>query len=1254
MPNESSTIDGASNAAGTSSARLLAHASVVADAHPSSVSHVDGLELHLSSTSSSGYRGVARAANVTNPYLASCRGKHLGYFPTAVDAAVAYAKHFIVEAAAKELADQEGLGPSLGGGGNGHGGGGGGGGSRKRPQAGSGGGREAEGAGVGMNGAAPDRTMVADGRGVNGSAFVAIGAEGEGPPKRPRTSGSTAEREGRNDDAVMAANGDVRPGAAKAGVVASIDVPTVVTGGGGGGGRGKDTSGETLPHSPASQRTTFLCSRCGLDLPRAAYNREPVKEGSRRRCTTCWAASRSADKERAIEKPGEKDKGGKLPQPQPQPRITAQLVIGSGSGDGCGGGGSSSVQLHLQVGSRGKAARTVGVKRVRDDMTSSRASSSSMRDGGVFTRVCAQLSVSGGSVHVALRAVQLGIGGSKRLLQKPANLTADLGPHWQMADTSLDSIHDGPSRRRAPPQRLTTEEFRRSKEAKEAREAKDREDLAAAKLTRVGSGGPAELPPPAGGMDADRTFLCSRCKLDLPRSAYNRDPIKEGSRRRCKPCVTAAAAEEATTWVQCEACEKWRRLVDKSSALPEHWTCMMSTDPLRANCDVPQEDWSEDEWSGDEEEAAADQKTRAKPKSYLNMVIDDMNGIIQIGSRFQAELPQILYLPSVRRPSHAMPPPALPQVVPAPSTPSAVAPAPLAPAVLATSSPSTRPAGVDGVQPSTPPHPITLPHPMVPVLPLFSLAPLSTTSAPVPGLSPAAAATFDPLRCRRRPPAAPCGTCYACERKATIAATASTPCAMRRVPSASSGFGGAASDPAGARPCAAVAAASSSTTSAAAAAAAAAANRRRRRNRCGTCKGCMRNDCGTCVACKDRPKFGGRGIKKQACELRVCTDWEAPPGVPNGGDEQSPMAVEEAGHETHAPSVKHEAAPLATSAADLAASASAPPASHSDCSGAPFPCAPSSSVSHQPSVSASRQPSADGPRPLPGLSVSTSALGADEALMAACQPRAEPAQLAANDVVCEKPPTCACSLRAHWQYDRWWCPREPGCGFEHRVPPSSSTPLCHCGLRAIWETYVGHFVCGRGRSRAQGGCGFEAAAEREPCPPVRLELGSIDMEHARGIATKLTAVAYGLGEFAFVAPSRNGLGLYSRSALKRGQAIVEYSGPRLPLSELRHSTYALELPGSGIFIDGNYENSVRLSPPPPCTHARAPHVHVHMHTRTSRAHAHTTPNPHPTWPLGRCAAAGVVRWPALTRHLRQSLARAELQDAALALEERHF
>ena len=45
----------------------------------------------------------------------------------------------------------------------------------------------------------------------------------------------------------------------------------------------------------------------------------------------------------------------------------------------------------------------------------------------------------------------------------------------------------------------------------------------------------------------------------------------------------------------------------------------------------------------------------------------------------------------------------------------------------------------------------------------------------------------------------------------------------------------------------------------------------RRSRGCGRCNGCVLGDCGACKHCSDKPKFGGRGVTKQACERRTCS-----------------------------------------------------------------------------------------------------------------------------------------------------------------------------------------------------------------------------------------------------------------------------------------------------------------------------------------------------------------------------------------------
>ena len=43
-----------------------------------------------------------------------------------------------------------------------------------------------------------------------------------------------------------------------------------------------------------------------------------------------------------------------------------------------------------------------------------------------------------------------------------------------------------------------------------------------------------------------------------------------------------------------------------------------------------------------------------------------------------------------------------------------------------------------------------------------------------------------------------------------------------------------------------------------------------RSRRCNQCLACLREDCGKCKFCKDKPKFGGKGVKKQCCIKQRC------------------------------------------------------------------------------------------------------------------------------------------------------------------------------------------------------------------------------------------------------------------------------------------------------------------------------------------------------------------------------------------------
>ena len=67
--------------------------------------------------------------------------------------------------------------------------------------------------------------------------------------------------------------------------------------------------------------------------------------------------------------------------------------------------------------------------------------------------------------------------------------------------------------------------------------------------------------------------------------------------------------------------------------------------------------------------------------------------------------------------------------------------------------------------------------------------------------------------------------------------------------------------PKGSRAAAAVSAMSSATES---------GKKRGTLQRCSQCVPCTRSDCGECQNCLDKPKFGGPGLRKQACEKKRC------------------------------------------------------------------------------------------------------------------------------------------------------------------------------------------------------------------------------------------------------------------------------------------------------------------------------------------------------------------------------------------------
>ncbi|OIT32406.1 PREDICTED: F-box protein At3g54460 [Nicotiana attenuata] len=63
-----------------------------------------------------------------------------------------------------------------------------------------------------------------------------------------------------------------------------------------------------------------------------------------------------------------------------------------------------------------------------------------------------------------------------------------------------------------------------------------------------------------------------------------------GSKRFCEPSAENCVINE--TWIQCDACQKWRRLAEAGVAdATTAWFCSMNTDPLYQSCSVAEDSW---------------------------------------------------------------------------------------------------------------------------------------------------------------------------------------------------------------------------------------------------------------------------------------------------------------------------------------------------------------------------------------------------------------------------------------------------------------------------------------------------------------------------------------------------------------------------------------------------------------------------------------------------------------------------------------
>ncbi|NXF10043.1 MORC3 protein, partial [Smithornis capensis] len=75
---------------------------------------------------------------------------------------------------------------------------------------------------------------------------------------------------------------------------------------------------------------------------------------------------------------------------------------------------------------------------------------------------------------------------------------------------------------------------------------------------------------------------------------WNEMKRKKNEEHPLAPPVEEIQKQPDQTWVQCDACLKWRKLPDGIEHLPEKWYCSLNPDPQFRNCNVPEEPEDDD------------------------------------------------------------------------------------------------------------------------------------------------------------------------------------------------------------------------------------------------------------------------------------------------------------------------------------------------------------------------------------------------------------------------------------------------------------------------------------------------------------------------------------------------------------------------------------------------------------------------------------------------------------------------------------
>ncbi|XP_060785437.1 MORC family CW-type zinc finger protein 3-like [Neoarius graeffei] len=139
-----------------------------------------------------------------------------------------------------------------------------------------------------------------------------------------------------------------------------------------------------------------------------------------------------------------------------------------------------------------------------------------------------------------------------------------------------------------------------------------------AKSTGVGIIGVMEcnyLTPTHNKQDFDKTEEYRRTMLSV--GSKLEDYWKEVQYRlqknlKCTERVEDLVKEPDQTWVQCDDCQKWRKLPDgiHSKQLPDNWFCRMNSDPQFRRCEV------EEELENSDDEQPRYQKTYKQDEKY--------------------------------------------------------------------------------------------------------------------------------------------------------------------------------------------------------------------------------------------------------------------------------------------------------------------------------------------------------------------------------------------------------------------------------------------------------------------------------------------------------------------------------------------------------------------------------------------------------------------------------------------------------------